>query len=82
MDLKALTEYLVKKIVMNTEAVSVEETKEDDTYIVNINVAEEDIGRVIGRDGKMINAIRTIVQASGYINEKPNVRINIDSKKN
>lgn len=82
MDLKALTEYLVKKIVMNTEAVSVEETKEEDTYIVNINVAEEDIGRVIGRDGKMINAIRTIVQASGYINEKPNVRINIDSKKN
>ena len=48
--------------------------------MINITVSEEDIGRVIGKDGKMINAIRTIVQASGYINEKPNVKVNIDTK--
>ena len=80
MDLKALAEYLVKRIVTNIDAVSVEEKKEEDTYMINITVSEEDIGRVIGKDGKMINAIRTIVLASGYINEKPNVKVNIDTK--
>ena len=80
MDLKALAEYLVKRIVTNIDAVSVEEKKVEDTYMINITVSEEDIGRVIGKDGKMINAIRTIVQASGYINEKPNVKVNIDTK--
>jgi len=80
MDLKALTEYLVKKLVTNKDAVLVEEKKENDTYIVDVFVAEEDMAKLIGRDGKIINAVRTIVQASGYINEKHSVRINVNAK--
>lgn len=80
MDLVALTEYIVKRIAKNTDAVSVTESLDNDVIILEILASEEDMPRLIGKDGKMINAIRTIVQASGYINEKPNVRVNINAK--
>ena len=42
-------------------------------------VPEDQAGKVIGRQGKIANALRTIVQASSYINENKRVNINIDS---
>ena len=80
MDLVALTEYIVKRIAKNTDAVSVTESLDNDVIILEILASEEDMPRLIGKDGKMINAIRTIVQASGYINEKHNIRVNINAK--
>ncbi len=80
MDLQALTLYLVKKLVVNSEAVSVELRKENDSSIIDVLVNEEDLGRVVGKGGKIINAIRTLVQASSYANSLGNVRINVSAR--
>ena len=52
---------------------------DDDSLIIEIIVHESDMGAVIGKNGKMANAIRTMVQAHSYINDNKKVKINIDS---
>ena len=47
--------------------------------IIQVMVPENQMGKVIGREGKIAKAIRTIVQASSYINENKRVVVNIDS---
>jgi len=81
MDYIKLTERLIKALVVDEEAVSVKEFPSDDEKKIEIQVlvSEDDMKRVIGKNGKCANAIRTIVQASSYINDKKRVRINIDS---
>ncbi|MDD3821871.1 MAG: KH domain-containing protein [Bacilli bacterium] len=81
MDLVKLTEELVKAVVRNPEEVAVKEfdTDEDDFMVIQVMVNNDDMGVVIGKGGKMANAIRTIVQASGYLHGNKKVKINIDS---
>ncbi len=80
MDLVALTEKIVKSIVLDAEAVSVKEfeTEEENVMLIQVMVAEEDIGRVIGKGGRTANAIRTLVQASSALQENKYVKIDID----
>lgn len=80
MDLVALTEYLVKNIVKNPDVVTVSLDEEEKEKVITVKVAEEDMGAVIGRGGKVANSIRNIVQASAYINNLGRVRVNIDTK--
>lgn len=81
-DLVVLTEYLVKRLVTNPDSVSVKEASRDENSItIQILVDEKDMPVVIGKGGATINAIRTIVQASSYINQKERVYINVDSNK-
>ena len=81
MNLVLLTETMVKKIVSDPESVSVKEfeTEEDNTILIEVMISTDDFGKVIGKDGRIINAIRTIVQASSYINGNKKVKINVDS---
>ncbi len=80
MNLVGLTEFLVKSVAKNPDMVSVKEFENtEDNIVIQVIVSEDDIGAVIGKNGKCANAIRTIVQASSYINDKKRVRINIDS---
>jgi len=81
MDLVALTETIVKKIVSDPESVSVKEfeTEEEDTVLIEVMISNDDLGKVIGKDGRIINAIRTLVQASSYINDNKKVKINVDT---
>ena len=81
MDLVTLTETIVKKIVSDPESVSVKEfeTEEEDTVLIEVMISNDDLGKVIGKDGRIINAIRTLVQASSYINDNKKVKINVDS---
>lgn len=80
MDLVALTEFLVKSIVKEPEMVSVKQFDDDEEVItIQVLVDESDMGVVIGRSGKVANAIRTIVQATSYANNLKHVKINIDS---
>ena len=80
MDLVGLTEFLVKSVAKQPDMVSVKEFENtDEGIVIQVLVSEDDIAVVIGRNGKNANAIRTIVQASSYINEQKRVRINIDS---
>lgn len=80
MDLVALTEYLVKSIVKEKDMVSVKQFEDDEEYItIQVLVDSSDMGAVIGKSGVNANALRTLVQASSYINNLKKVKINIDS---
>ena len=81
MNLVTLTETMIKKIVSDPESVSVKEfeTEEENTIQIEVLIASDDMGKVIGKDGRIINAIRTLVQASSYINDNKKIKINVDS---
>lgn len=81
MDLVALTEEIVKSLVMNKESVSVKEfpTDDENEILIQVMIDNEDMGRVIGKNGRCANAIRTLVQASSYLKDNKRVKINIDS---
>ena len=79
-DLIKFTSDLVKNLVKEPDMVSVKEFEDEtDTITIEILVDEDSMGSVIGKGGMLINAIRTIVQASSYANNGKKVRINIDS---
>ncbi|HEX6117414.1 MAG TPA: KH domain-containing protein [Solirubrobacterales bacterium] len=62
--MRDLVEYLTRALVDDPDAVTVEEVEEDGDIVLEITVAEEDVGRVIGRGGRIANAIRTIAKAA------------------
>ena len=80
MDLVHLTEEIVKSLVVDKEGVSVKEfdSEEENTMLIQVMVNEDDIGRVIGKEGRTANAIRTLVQASSALNDNKFIKIDID----
>lgn len=78
MSLVELTEMIVSSLVKDPESISVKQFDEEDTIILEVLVKEEDMGMVIGASGKIANAIRTIVQASSYLKDNKQVKININ----
>ncbi len=80
MNLVELTEFLVKSVVTDPDMISVKQFEDDEDYItIQVLVDNSVIGSVIGKQGVIANAIRTIVQASSYANGLKKVKINIDS---
>jgi uncharacterized protein len=59
-----LLEFLVKALVEEPDEVEVEELEEDGDLVYEISVADSDLGRVIGKGGRVANAIRTIAKAA------------------
>ena len=79
MDLVKLVTTLVKGVVINKDDISIKEFPSDDVITIEILVKEEDMGRLIGKNGKTINAIRTLCQASNCMNNNNKyVKINAD----
>ncbi len=62
--MKQLVQYLAQSIVNEPDAVEVTETQEDDASVVELKVAREDLGRVIGRQGRTAKSLRTILNAA------------------
>ena len=81
MELVKLTEIIVKELVKDSDSITVKEfpSENDDEITIQVMVPEDEMGRVIGKQGKMAKALRTIVQASSYLNGNKRVKINIDS---
>jgi len=81
MNLVTLTETIIKKIVSDPESVSVKEfdAEEENTIQIEVLISNDDMGKVIGKDGKIIKSIRTIVQASSSLEDNKKVKINVDS---
>ncbi len=73
------TEFLVKELVTKADLVSVKEFDEDNFRVIQVLVSNDDMSKVIGKDGNTINAIRTLVQSSCYLNNDKKVKINVDS---
>jgi len=80
MEILSLVEYLVKSIVSDEEAVSVKEfdSEDENTILIQVMVAEDDMGKVIGRGGRTANAIRTLAQAASALQDNKYVKIDID----
>ena len=81
MELVKLTETIVKELVKDSDSITVKEfpSENEGEITIQVMVPEDEIGRVIGKQGNMAKALRTIVQASSFINENKRVNINIDS---
>lgn len=80
MNLVELTEMIVKSLVKDADSVSVKEFNTDENEVsIEIVISESEAGALIGKSGKIINSIRTILQASSYLKDNKKVRVNITS---
>ena len=61
--MKDIVEYIVKCLVKDKDSVSISESEENDEIVLHVSVAEDDMGRVIGRKGKIASSIRAIVKS-------------------
>ncbi len=61
---KALLEFLIKSLVDNPDEVHVEETEHSNEIVLELSVNSSDMGRVIGKGGRVINAVRSLIQVS------------------
>ena len=59
-----LLTQIIKQLVDNPEAVTVNEVQSERAVVLEIKVAAEDVGKVIGREGRIINALRQIIKAA------------------
>jgi predicted RNA-binding protein YlqC (UPF0109 family) len=62
--LKDLLEFLAKSLVNDPDDVHVVVTETDTTVVLELSVAKDDIGKVIGKQGRIVRALRTIIKAS------------------
>jgi predicted RNA-binding protein YlqC (UPF0109 family) len=62
--MKELVQYLARYLVNNPEAVEVKETQGDTASVLELKVAPEDLGRIIGKQGRTAKSIRTILNAA------------------
>ena len=65
-----IVEYLARRLVDEPDAVRVDRVDRDDTTILQLGVAPDDVGKVIGRQGRIARALRTVVRASAARDER------------
>jgi hypothetical protein len=75
-DYRELVDHIVRQLVTDPETVRVaSERKDDGSFLVRISVAREDVGRIIGKKGATINAVRQVVRAAA---SKAGERVDVD----
>ncbi len=73
--MKQVLETIVKNIVLNPDEVTITEKEEENKTIFEVKVAESDMGRIIGKQGKVANSIRTLMRA---LNSKDKKKMSIE----
>jgi uncharacterized protein len=69
--MRELLDFLARSLVADPDAVAVSETEEiDGEVVLELEVAEDDLGRVIGRGGRVANALRSVMKAAATREEK------------
>ncbi|MFD1394682.1 KH domain-containing protein [Kroppenstedtia eburnea] len=68
--MKELVEVIARALVDHPDAVRVRETEDEDRLVLQISVAPEDMGKVIGKQGRIAKAIRTVVGAAAVREQK------------
>lgn len=68
--MKELVEFLVKSLVDHPEEVSLNQQEADDTLLMELKISPDDLGKIIGKNGNTINAIRTVLQAAASSHKK------------
>ncbi len=74
-DIKSLVEQIVVSLVDDPDSVRVDVSSTDDATVYGIEIAQHDIGKVIGKEGRIANAIRTVVKAAAA---QTNHRVNVE----
>lgn len=69
--MKELLIYIARLLVDNPDKVVVEEIETEKSITLQLQVAEDDMGKVIGKDGRIAKAIRTVIKAASKNEEKP-----------
>lgn len=73
--MKKLVEVLAKSLVDYPEEVKITESADDDTIVFELSVAQSDMGKIIGKQGRTVKALRTVVSAAAV---KENKKISIE----
>jgi predicted RNA-binding protein YlqC (UPF0109 family) len=68
--MKELVSFIVARLVDNPDAVTLDEREEGDTIVVELRVAKEDLGKVIGKQGRTAKAMRAVLAAAASRLEK------------
>lgn len=68
--MKDLLQYLAKSLVNHPESVEIKETVDDDTSVFEVKVAREDLGRIIGKQGRTAKSIRTLLNAAAAVSNR------------
>jgi len=68
--MKELLTIIARNLVEHPEEISVEEEERDNTLVLKLKVASDDMGKVIGKQGRIAKAIRTVVKAAAIHNDK------------
>ena len=68
--MKELVEVIAKSLVENPDEVVVTETEKDDAVVIELKVGPSDMGKVIGRQGRIAKAIRTVVKSAASKDER------------
>lgn len=66
-----LVKYIAQSLVEKPELVDVRQTENEEGIVIELRVDPEDMGKVIGKQGRIAKAIRTVVKAATAKNEKP-----------
>lgn len=69
-NLKNLIEYLVKELVDDPEQVNISEVPGEEATTYEVRVAPDDLGKVIGKQGRIANALRTVAKAAAMKHKK------------
>lgn len=73
--MKDLLTYIAKSLVENPDAVNVTEVQKEDGIVLELRVAPEDMGKVIGKHGRIAKEIRTVIKAAAL---RDNVKVSVD----
>jgi hypothetical protein len=68
--MRELLEYLAKGLVAHPDEVNVKEVEDDDATVLELSVADDDYGSVIGRGGRTASALRTVIKSAGVKHER------------
>ncbi|MEA4938212.1 MAG: KH domain-containing protein [Christensenella sp.] len=68
--MEELVRFIAKNLVDEPDSVKVESREEGDTVVISLSVAPSDMGKVIGRQGRIAKAIRTVVKAASVREDK------------
>jgi predicted RNA-binding protein YlqC (UPF0109 family) len=75
--MRDLVEFVVRALVSEPDEVRVTEVKEAEGIVLEVHVADGDLGRVIGREGRVANAIRTLAKAAATAQDAGRVMVEI-----
>ena len=74
--MKELIHYIATALVDHPEQIQIKETEQDDSIIIELTVAKEDLGKVIGKQGRTARAMRSLLSAAaGKVNKRSRLEI-------